>query len=151
MAPLTSDNGLAGKWMAPLMLTACTPNSSNRFPQRYRRLRQRYKRPGIRSGGANWTLPDCQNMETSCSTSIWNRPGIFLNRGIAKMRISAAAISRTAVTTMPEISPGFTFFRPNSLHARFRAVQRPAWPLELSPERLEMEPASWQPRESPQQ
>ena len=55
------------------------------------------------------------NRPTACSISIWKRPGTILKRGIAKIRISAAAMSRIPVTTMPEIRPGLTSFRPKRL------------------------------------
>ena len=55
------------------------------------------------------------NNPTACSKSIWNFPGTYLNLGMTKMRITAAASSRTAVTTRPEIRAGFTGRSPNRL------------------------------------
>ena len=55
------------------------------------------------------------NRLTSCSSSSWNLPGIILKRGIAKIRISAAATSRNAETSIAEIRPGFTSLMPKRL------------------------------------
>ncbi len=55
------------------------------------------------------------NRPTTSSSTSWHRPGTYLNRGIQKTRSTAAAISKIAVTTKPEMSPGFTAFQPSKL------------------------------------
>ena len=55
------------------------------------------------------------NRPTASSSASWSRPGTYRNRGMAKMRMRAAASSRTAVTKNAEIRPGLTAFQPKRL------------------------------------